>query len=112
MPRPWLQLAITAVVALSLVAAPCKNCQPKQQTQPASPAHDCCPKPKPQQPESCSWQPAAYDAVEAKAGFTFDAPAIAAAPDVIELHLAGPLPAAPQTRPVSHEPPALTPLRI
>ena len=110
--RPWLQLAVTALVALSLVAAPCKNCQPKQQSQPAAPAHDCCPKPQPQKSESCAWQPAAYDAVEAKADIGIDAPAIMAAPATIELHPAGPLRVNTQALPFSPSPPTLTALRI
>ncbi|HEY3444471.1 MAG TPA: hypothetical protein VGK29_27215 [Paludibaculum sp.] len=110
--RPWLQLAITSLVALSLVAAPCKNCQPKQQSQPTAPAHDCCPKPQPQKSESCSWQPAAYDAVEAQADIAIDVTAIVAVTATIELHLAGPLPVTIQALPFSPSPPTLTALRI
>ena len=76
MMRPWLQLAITFVVAISLVAAPCKNCQPKPQAETKDCGHDCCPKPKPQPSESCGWQPAAFDAVETKSDITIDAPAV------------------------------------
>jgi len=85
MTRPWLQLAITFLIALSLVAAPCRNCQPKTQADSKQAGHDCCPKPKPQKSESCTWQPAAYDAVEAKSDITIDAPAILPALAAIEL---------------------------
>jgi len=87
--RPWLQLAITFIVAVSLVAAPCKNCQPKAQTETKDCGHDCCPKPKPQKSESCSWQPAAFDAVESKSDLVIDAPAVLPALAAIELTAAG-----------------------
>lgn len=63
-----LRLKFLAALALSvsLVAAPCRNCQPKpsgEQTQQCK--SDCCPKPKPEKP-ACKWQPADYAAVEAK----------------------------------------------
>ncbi len=61
----WTKLAVALTLSLALVAAPCKNCQPKDpaQDQAKHCGHDCCPKPKPVK-QSCSWQPADYDAVE------------------------------------------------
>ena len=85
MMRPWLQLAITFFVTISLLAAPCRNCQPKSQTDAGQSGHDCCPKPTPQNSEPCAWQPAAYDAVEAKSDITIDAPAVLPALAAIEL---------------------------
>jgi len=112
MMRPWLQLAITFVVAISLVAAPCKNCQPKPQAETKDCGHDCCPKPKPQQSESCGWQPAAFDAVEAKSDLVIDTPAI------LPAAAAARQPVFSSIRPVlrsalrSHAPPSLAVLRI
>jgi hypothetical protein len=63
-----LRLKFLAALALSvsLVAAPCKNCQPKSSADQAEQCqHDCCPKPKPEKP-ACKWQPADYAAVETK----------------------------------------------
>jgi hypothetical protein len=60
----WAKLLVVFTLSLALVAAPCKNCQPKaHQQQQNDCGHDCCPKPKPAQ-KSCSWQPADFDAVE------------------------------------------------
>ncbi|MBI5281237.1 MAG: hypothetical protein HY858_06090 [Candidatus Solibacter usitatus] len=63
----WLKLGAVLLLSLSMVAAPCRNCQPKQETAKHC-GHDCCPKPKPVHgPEkSCSWQPAGDAAVEGK----------------------------------------------
>ncbi|MBI4889608.1 MAG: hypothetical protein HY821_03215 [Acidobacteria bacterium] len=60
LPR-WAQLVFSFLLCLTLVGAPCRNCQPKEQAKHCG--HDCCPKPKPVK-QSCSWQPADYDAVE------------------------------------------------
>jgi len=112
MSRPWLQLAITFLVSLSLVAAPCRNCQPKQQSHSTAPAHDCCPKPKPQKSEPCAWQPAAYDAVESKAVTAIEAPAVPVQLTATELPYSGPVqPLIPSFTP-SSSPPSLTVLRI
>lgn len=67
----WAKLAAAALVCVSLIGAPCKNCQPRDD----QPVHDCCPKPK---PTHCSWQPAAYDAVDKANHHSLDAPAPAA----------------------------------
>ena len=72
----WAKVVVAFGLCLSLVAAPCKNCQPKPQAETKDCGHDCCPKPKPQQTESCGWQPAAFDAVETKSDITLDAPAV------------------------------------
>lgn len=114
--RPWRQLAITFLVGLSLVAAPCKHCQPKVEPQVPASGHDCCPKPKPAPApaptDSCQWQPAAYDAVETKAGVYVDTPAIVPALTVTTMQPALPnpvwLPALPP--PPVQSPPAV--LRI
>jgi hypothetical protein len=112
MMRPWLQLAITFAIALSLVAAPCKNCQPKPQAETKDCGHDCCPKPKPQQTESCGWQPAAYDAVETKSDISIDTPAVLPARVLVEL----PVSESHALRQPAANPPrisrSITPLRI
>lgn len=65
----WAKIAVAFGLCLTLVAAPCKNCQPKAPAQQQNDqhqkdcGHDCCPKPKPAQ-QACSWQPADFDAVE------------------------------------------------
>ena len=112
MMRPWLQLAITFVVAISLVAAPCRNCQPKPQTETKDCGHDCCPKPNPRQPESCGWQPAAYDAVEAKSDITLDVPAVLPAPPALEQPLTEPVQPSAVLMVQPHSPPAPSVLRL
>jgi len=65
--RSWAKIVAALVVSLTLVAAPCKNCGPKQQEQASRPGHDCCPKPKaPDEKERCGWQPADFVAEKAK----------------------------------------------
>jgi hypothetical protein len=62
----WLKLLGGLAMSVALIAAPCKNCEPKPaKSQPQNCGHDCCPKPKPEQ-QSCKWQPADYAASEAK----------------------------------------------
>lgn len=62
----WLQLLTSFALSVALVAAPCKNCEPKPaKARPQHCQHDCCPKPRPEQP-ACKWQPADYAAIEAK----------------------------------------------
>jgi len=51
---------LAAAVAVSLVAAPCKACQPEKAPQ----SHDCCHKQSPEQKSPCSWQPSDVDAVD------------------------------------------------
>lgn len=61
-----LKFLAALALSLSLVAAPCGNCQPKPADEQAQQCnHDCCPKPKPEK-TACKWQPADYAAVEAK----------------------------------------------
>lgn len=61
-----LQVLAALTVSLALVAAPCKNCDPKPVKADAQKCqHDCCPKPKPEK-ANCKWAPADYAALEAK----------------------------------------------
>lgn len=77
----WAKLAVAFTMSLALVAAPCKNCQPKaQQNHQQDCGHDCCPKPKPAQ-TTCSWQPADYDAVEGAKDTSAAAPVLMALPE-------------------------------
>lgn len=94
----WAKLAAALTLSLALVAAPCKNCQPKPQpAEQKDCGHDCCPKPKPAQ-KSCSWQPADYDAVEKAKDTSAAVPALVALTQA-PLALA-PLPSSlPQDRP-------------
>jgi len=112
MMRPWLKLAVAFGIALSLIAAPCRNCQPKVQTETKDCGHDCCPKPKPQKTESCAWQPAAYDAVETKSDVHIGSPALLPAPAAIELPFTALVrPTVPPVSP-AHGPPSIAILRI
>ncbi|MBI5086373.1 MAG: hypothetical protein HZB13_17480 [Acidobacteria bacterium] len=67
MASKWLKLGAILLLSLSMVAAPCRNCQPKPETA-KNCGHDCCPKPKPAHnpQKSCSWQPAGDAALETK----------------------------------------------
>lgn len=77
----WAKLAVAFTLSLALVAAPCKNCQPKpQQKSQQDCGHDCCPKPKPAE-KTCSWQPADYDAVEGAKDAASSAPALITLPE-------------------------------
>lgn len=101
-----LRLKLLAALALSvsLIAAPCRNCEPKSGDQAQQCKHDCCPKPKPEKP-ACKWQPADYAAVEAKHDAA-PAPQFALAPNEAVL---SPLPeSAPVAAPrVQSEPPPI-----
>jgi hypothetical protein len=62
-----LQFVVCLMLSISLLAAPCRNCQPKPEAVKQA-SHDCCPKSKlPQAPSrTCSWQPADFDSTDAK----------------------------------------------
>lgn len=79
----WARFAAALTLSLALVAAPCKNCQPKAQDKHQQDCgHDCCPKPTPAQ-KSCSWQPAGYDAFEGAKDAAVPAPALMALTEVL-----------------------------
>jgi hypothetical protein len=70
----WLQVALTLMIAISLAAAPCRNCRPQAAEQ-APAGHDCCPRPAPSKDcgtgksPSCNWQPADKATPESKVEF-------------------------------------------
>ena len=62
----WLKILAALTMSLALMAAPCKNCDPKPAKAEAQKCqHNCCPKPKPEK-AGCKWAPADYAALEAK----------------------------------------------
>lgn len=69
--RRWLQFALTLMIAISLTAAPCRNCRPLP-ADAAPAAHDCCRKQTPskdcgtEKSQSCKWQPSDKAAPESK----------------------------------------------
>jgi hypothetical protein len=69
--RRWLQFALSLTVAVSLAAAPCRNCRPPASA-PVQAGHDCCPRQAPAEDcgagdlSECKWQPSEKAAPEPK----------------------------------------------
>ena len=66
----WPQFALIFLISLSLVGAPCRDCQPKQKR--AHCSHSCCPKPQPD--KGCAWQPANVDTLDTHQQIDIEAP--------------------------------------
>lgn len=64
------KFALVLLISLSLVGAPCRDCQPRQDK--AHCQHSCCPKPKPAQ--LCTWQPSDVDRLDTSQHVVVEAP--------------------------------------